>query len=462
MLYREIVGPLLPLRYHIVGIGGIGMSGLAILMHKRGYAVSGSELRDSDNVRMIRNEGIGVIIGHSVENIANADCIVRSTAVPDDNIEIGAAKASNKLVIGRAELLAGLMSGGFKTICISGSHGKTTTTAMVGSIMLAAEMDPTILCGGIIRGHDTNIIYGSGPWMVIEADESDGTCATLNPNVSIVTNIQDEHGHNLGGYEGVKNTFKNFLHNTKDFCALCADDAYCSAVAREADWTYGTGANANIIAKNIEYADQKMRFDIIGGGLNIQDCYINMAGEHNVLNALGAAVACSKIGISQEAIIKGLANFQGTKRRFEKIAETGGLTLYDDYAHHPNEIKATLKAARQVAGTCKIILVFQPHRFSRLSACLNQFNDALEEADFIGIMDVYSAGENAQDFNNIGIMDLLATLNDRAMFTKDTQSITNFIIQNASSGDIILFMGAGSVTDVAREALHGIESTYAK
>src|SRR5712691_12337469 len=378
-LPREI-GPI-----HFVGIGGIGMSGIAEVLVNLGYTVKGSDVVDSANVNRLRDKGIAVAIGHKAENVDGADVLVVSSAIKRDNPELIAARAQRLPVVRRAEMLAELMR--LKScIAIAGTHGKTTTTSLVACLLEASHFDPTVINGGIINAYGTNARLGGGDWMVVESDESDGSFLRLPATIAVVTNVDPEHLDHYGTFDALRAAFVRFVENIPfyGFAVLCSDHPEVQAlIPRVADRriiTYGLGANADVRAINLRLDRGGADFDVMienratNESRVIVDMRLPMFGQHNVQNALAAIAVAQEMGLPDETIRRALGSFAGVKRRFTKTGEAHGITVIDDYGHHPVEIAAVLRAARQAyGGSGRVIAVMQPHRYTRLGALKDEF-----------------------------------------------------------------------------------------
>src|ERR1700737_301246 len=396
-LPREI-GPI-----HFVGIGGIGMSGIAEVLCNLGYTVQGSDLSESANVKRLRDKGISVTIGHEAENVAGADVLVVSTAIKRDNPELMAARAQRIPVVRRAEMLAELMR--LKScVAISGTHGKTTTTSMVAALLDAGDLDPTVINGGIINAYGTNARLGAGGWMVVEADESDGTFLKLPADIAIVTNVDPEHLDHFKTFEAVQEAFRNFVENVPfyGFAVMCIDPPVVQSIVGKIEdrriITYGENpqADARLVdlvpmgsgsSFKVAFRDRKTEV-----AHEIADLHLRMAGRHNALNATAAIAVAHELGLSDAMIRKAIAGFGGVKRRFTRTGEWNGVTIIDDYGHHPVEIAAVLKAARAIVEG-KLIAVVQPHRYTRVSHLFDGFCTCFNDADVVLVADVYAAGE---------------------------------------------------------------------
>lgn len=446
---------------HLVGIGGIGMSGIAEVLVNLGYQVQGSDLAESYTLDGLRKHGVKVMLGHTAENVANASVVVISSAVKPDNPEVLEARKMRIPVVRRAEMLAELMR--LKTcISVAGTHGKTTTTSMVAALLQAADFKPTIINGGIINAIGSNAVMGESDWMVVEADESDGTFIRIPSTVAVITNIDPEHLDHYGSFENVKAAFRQFLEQLPfyGFGVLCVDHPEVQAlVAKITDRrivTYGTSPQADVRAVNIRQDTSGQIYDCeivnkqTGEVTLIKDVQLPMWGMHNVRNSLAAIGVAREIGVPDAAIIRGLREFKGVKRRFTKTGEVNGVVIIDDYGHHPVEIAATLQSARQAADSTKgrVIAVVQPHRYSRLSHLFNEFCTCFNQADTVVVADVYSAGEEpiegadrdslVQGIRDHGHKHVLALPNE--------QMLADVIAEIAEPGDFVICLGAGSIS----------------
>src|SRR5213083_1322818 len=384
-LPREI-GPI-----HFVGIGGIGMSGIAEVLSNLGYTVQGSDASESGNVTRLRNKGISVSVGHRPENVDGADVIVVSSAIKRDNPELVAARAKRLPVVRRAEMLAELMR--LKScVAIAGTHGKTTTTTMVAALLDAGDLDPTVINGGIINAYGTNARLGAGEWMVVEADESDGTFLKLPADVAIVTNVDPEHLDHFKTFEAVQEAFRAFVENVPfyGFAVMCTDHPVVQLLVGQITdrrvITYGENLQADVRLAALEHADGRSRFSIVlrdrAGEMmhEIEDLTLPMPGRHNALNATAAIAVARELGIVDELVRKALAGFGGVRRRFTRTGEWNGMPIIDDYGHHPVEIASVLRAARE-SSKGQVIAVVQPHRYSRLASLFEQFSTCFNDAD---------------------------------------------------------------------------------
>src|SRR6478609_867765 len=387
---------------HFIGIGGIGMSGIAEIMIRIGYTVQGSDAKASANTERLERLGAKIFIGHSPESIDGASAIVYSTAVKADNPEMVAGREKRLPLVRRAEMLAELMRLQF-SIAVGGTHGKTTTTSMIASLLDAGGLDPTVVNGGIINAYGTNAKVGTGDWIVVEADESDGTFLKLKSTCAIVTNIDPEHLDHYGDFEAVKKAFRDFVENIPfyGFAAICTDHPEVLAMASRVEnrrlVTYGVNPQAEVRAENITMGPDGARYDAVirpreGEPLRFVDLHLPMAGQHNVLNSLAAVAVARELGMDEAGIRKGLAEFGGVKRRFTTTGVANGVRVVDDYGHHPVEIASVLKAARAVTEG-RVIAVVQPHRYSRLHDLFDDFCHGFNDADVVIVADVYPAGE---------------------------------------------------------------------
>lgn len=447
---------------HFVGIGGIGMSGIAEVMHSLGYQVQGSDVAESANVVRLRDLGILVFKGHAAENLGEARVVVVSTAVKSDNPEVVAARLVFIPVVRRAEMLAELMR--FKwSIAVGGTHGKTTTTSLIAAMLDAASFDPTVINGGIINAYNTNARLGDGEWMVIEADESDGTFVKLPATVAVVTNIDPEHLDFYGDFDTERAAFQAFVENIPfyGFAAMCVDhpevQVLCGRVSDRKVITYGLSSLADVRAEKITFSDFGSTFDVVIADRahdrerRIRDVRLNMPGVHNVQNALSAFVIANEIGIADEIARDALRNFEGVKRRFTIVGTGGGVTVVDDYAHHPVEIAAVLTAARDM-GRKRVVTVVQPHRYTRLRDLFENFCTCFNNADTVIVADVYTAGEAPIDgFDRDALIKGLRRHGHRHVVALPTDTpLAEVVAEHVRPGDLVICMGAGSITGWAQ------------
>jgi len=442
---------------HFVGIGGIGMSGIAEVMHNLGYEVRGSDVAEGPNVQRLRDKGLDIVIGHSPDNVKGAEAVIISTAIRRNNPEVAAARARHIPVVRRADMLAELMRLKW-TVSVAGTHGKTTTTSMVAALLDEAKLDPTVINGGIINAYGANARLGEGDWMVVEADESDGTFIRLPTTVAVVTNIDPEHLDHWGGFENLRDAFDTFVENTPfyGFGIVCLDHPEVQAlVGRVTDRrliTYGANPQADVRAENIRIESNASHYDIVFRERGketgrIDGVVMPMPGVHNVLNSLPAAIVAKRLGVSDAQIKAGLAKFAGVKRRFTDAGAWNGVKIIDDYGHHPAEIAAVLRAARSVASG-KVIAVVQPHRYTRLSDLFDDFCGCLNEADIALITDVYAAGEEPiKGANRDALVSGLENHGHKdARALKSFDALPRVIADLAEPGDYVICLGAGDIT----------------
>ena len=453
---------------HFVGIGGIGMSGIAEVMRNLGYSVQGSDAKESPAVARLRGLGVPVSIGHAADNIGQAGVVVVSSAIKAGNPEVEAARARGAPIVRRAEMLAELMRLKW-SVAIAGTHGKTTTTSMVAALLEAGRIDPTVINGGIINAYGANTRMGAGDWMVVEADESDGTFTRLRATAVVVTNMDPEHLDHYGDAQAMYDAYEDFVANIPfyGFGVLCTDHALVQALAaRLIDRrivTYGFNPQADVCAANVRSSPEGATFDVIarrrgeGPGVTMHDLFLPMAGRHNVQNATAAIAVARELGVGDEAIRKGLAGFAGVKRRFTTIGQWNGVRIIDDYAHHPVEIAAVVAAAREVCAG-RVIAVAQPHRFSRLRDLFGDFSTCFNAADVVAIADVYPAGEAPIDgINSASLVASIARHGHRNVTHLGAlDTLTDYIRSVAQPGDIVVCMGAGDVTAYAAAAVEAL------
>ncbi len=442
---------------HFVGIGGIGMSGIAEVMNNLGYTVQGSDIAESYVVEGLRKRGITVMIGHKAENLGDAAVVVTSTAVKRDNPEVAAALENRIPVVRRAEMLAELMR--LKnTVAVAGTHGKTTTTSMVAALLDAGGVDPTVINGGIINSYGSNARLGASDWMVVEADESDGSFLRLDGTIAVVTNIDPEHLDHYGSFERVKECFVEFIENVPFYGAavLCIDHPEVQAIIPKVRdrrvITYGFSAQADVRGEAVTPIPGGNRFTAVlrqrdGSFRRIEGIELPMPGRHNVQNALAAVAVAVEMGCAEEIIRTGFAKFAGVKRRFTKVGEVDGITVIDDYGHHPVEIRAVLAAAREgVKG--RVIAVVQPHRFTRLRDHMEEFQGAFNDADVVYAAPVYSAGEQPiEGVDSAAMVEGIKARGHRAAFvTAGPAELAETLAASARDGDMIVCLGAGDIT----------------
>jgi len=454
---------------HFVGVGGAGMSGIAEVLVNLGFGISGSDLADNTTTRRLAGLGVRIVTGHAAENIGEADAVVVSTAVKDDNPEVQAARARKIPLVPRAQMLAELMRLK-RGIAVAGTHGKTTTTSLVASILAEGGMDPTFVIGGRLNAAGANARLGSGDFLVAEADESDASFLYLSPVISIVTNIDADHmetyGHDFGR---LKQTFVDFLQRLPFYgvAVLCVDDPNVREIMPQVSKqivSYGFDESANVRAENVVAEDGRMKFDCVrvNGSVTRFPVTLNLPGMHNVLNALAAVAVASKVGVSDEAIAKALAEFKGVGRRFQRYGEValpagGAFTLIDDYGHHPAEMRATIAAARGAFPGRRLLLAFQPHRYTRTRDCFEDFVSVLGSADALVLAEVYAAGEApivAADGRTLARALRVAGRVD-PVFVESMADVPQTILEVARDGDVVITMGAGSIGGVPAKLVQG-------
>ena len=447
---------------HFVGIGGVGMSGIAEVLANLGFSVSGSDQAESATTRRLAAQGIRIEIGHASEHVGEADAVVVSTAVKSDNPEVVAARERKVPLVPRAQMLAELMR--LKQgIAIAGTHGKTTTTSLVASILAEGAMDPTFVIGGRLNAAGANARLGSGDFLVAEADESDASFLFLSPVISVVTNIDADHmetyGHDFGR---LKQAFVDFLQRLPFYgvAVLCADDANVREIMPQVTKqivSYGLDASANVRAENVVSEDGRMKFDCVrvNGSISRLSITLNLPGMHNVLNALAAIAVATEVGVPDTAIIKALAEFKGVGRRFQRYGEValaagGSFTLIDDYGHHPAEMKATIAAARGAFPDRRLLLAFQPHRYTRTRDCFEDFVSVLNTVDALVLAEIYAAGEApivAADGRALARA-LRVAGKIEPVFVENIADVPQTIMDVARDGDVVITMGAGSIGGV--------------
>ena len=458
---------------HFVGIGGIGMSGIAEILHNLDYKVQGSDLSENPNVQRLRDMGISIAIGHKAENVDHVQAVVVSSAVKADNPEVAAARARLIPIVRRAEMLGELMRLKW-AVAVGGTHGKTTTTSLIAALLDGGEIDPTVIIGGIVNAYGTNARLGQGEWMVVEADESDGSFVKLPATIAVVTNIDPEHMEFYGSLEALHDAFEAFVENIPFYglAVLCIDhpavQTLIGRIENRRIVTYGFNPQADVRAVDLSAAGGAQHFSIeISGHLDgerkrIEGVKLPMAGEHNVLNALAAIAVAREIGVSDEKILTSLASFAGVKRRFTKTGEVRGITIIDDYGHHPVEISAVLKAARQAADG-KVIAVVQPHRYSRLADLFEEFCACFNDADHVVVADVYAAGETPiEGADRDGLVEGMRARGHRNVTAlTDRALLAPLISELAGEGDYIICLGAGNITAWAHDLPGELEETIA-
>jgi UDP-N-acetylmuramate--alanine ligase len=446
---------------HFVGIGGIGMSGIAEVLHTLGYAVQGSDIAESANVRRLRAQGIRVSVGHEAANLGDAQVVVVSTAVKSDNPEVVAARQHLIPVVRRAEMLAELMRLRW-AIAVGGTHGKTTTTSLIAAVLEAAKMDPTVINGGIIEAYGTNTRMGQGDWMVVEADESDGSFLRLPATIAVVTNMDPEHLDHWGSAEAMTAGYDQFVSNIPfyGFAVLCIDHPAVQAMIPRVDRrivTYGFSQQADVRAERMVANTLGATFEV-----EVTDRFRNrsrrmgpyrlpMLGQHNVSNALAAVAVAVEMEIDDATLRSAFLNFKGVKRRFTRCGDAGGITVIDDYGHHPVEIAAVLKAARQ-AGARDVVAVVQPHRYTRLASLFTEFCTCMNDAGTVIVTDVYAAGEQPiPGFDRDALVDgLRASGHKSVVALPSVDRLPEMVHAIAKPGDFVVCLGAGTITNWAQ------------
>ncbi|OFW98084.1 MAG: UDP-N-acetylmuramate--L-alanine ligase [Alphaproteobacteria bacterium RIFCSPHIGHO2_12_FULL_45_9] len=447
---------------HFVGIGGIGMSGIAEALAVLGYDIQGSDLTENYNVDRLRARGLNVKIGHAAENLQTSEgklpgAVVVSSAIKQDNPELMEARAKRIPIVQRAEMLAELMRLKW-AVAIAGTHGKTTTTSLVGAMLEAGDIDPTVINGGIVNSYGTNARLGNGDWIVVEADESDGSFKMLPATVAVVTNIDPEHMEHYGSFDNVRQAYLDYIERIPfyGFAVLCIDHPVVQGLIPEIEnrpiVTYGFNKQADVRAVNIRSSVMGSLFDveINDGELVLSDVFLPMMGIHNVQNALAAIAIGYKLRMTAIQMKNALSTFEGVKRRFTRTGMAGGITVIDDYGHHPVEIAAVLKAGRQAVGDGKgrIIAVVQPHRYSRLHDLFDEFCTCFDEADVVLVADVYAAGEQPiEGVSKESLVDGIKSHGHRHVdVMPDSSLLAAQIASIAEAGDMVICLGAGSIT----------------
>ena len=445
-------------RIHFVGIGGIGMSGIAEVLHNLGYLVSGSDSRESETTRRLASLGVRVVIGHQAENLGEADVVVRSSAVGQENAEVAAARQRLVPVIQRAEMLAELMRMKYG-VAVAGTHGKTTTTSMVATVLARGGLDPTMVIGGRLNALGSNAKLGRGDFLVAEADESDGSFLKLSPTIAVVTTVDAEHLDYYRDLAHIQDTFVEFINKVPFYgmAVLCLDQENIQALLPRVEKryvTYGLRSQADVLARDVEFAGMTSACRVFWKGELLGRLALNVPGLHNVYNALAAVVVGMDLDLRFEVIRDALAEFTGVDRRFQVRGEAGGITVVDDYAHHPVELKATLNAAKDGFGR-RVIAVFQPHRYSRTQALLGEFSTAFYQADRLFVTEIYPAGEAPiPGVSGRQIADGVAGHGHRHVtYVADKSELAKAVLDQSAPGDMVLTLGAGDVWRVGEEIL---------
>ena len=446
-------------KLHFVGIGGAGMSGIAEILLTMGYEVTGSDMAESDTVRQLREAGARVAIGHSADNVCDADVVVVSSAIKPSNPEVTQARLSHIPVIPRAEMLAELMRMKH-AVTVAGAHGKTTTTSMIAVMLAKGGYDPTIVIGGKVDRFGSGAKLGAGDILVAEADESDGSFLNLYPTIAVVTNIDAEHLDHYGSFDNVKRAFVEFINKTPFYgvTALCLDDPAIQEIIPKITKrfrTYGIKSTADLTAREIRYDKFTTSFTVVRQGAELGRVSIAMPGAHNALNALAAMSVGMELGMEPSDIIAALDGFAGVQRRCQVKGEAGGVMVVDDYAHHPNEIRATVRAIKEGFPDRRLVVVFQPHRYTRTRDLMEEFHTAFYGADELVVMEVYAAGETPiEGVSGALIVEGVIEHGKKGVkFAPDIESALDALMGILKKGDIALTLGAGSVTTLGEKTL---------
>ena len=453
---------------HFVGIGGIGMSGIAELLLNLNYSISGSDVKNSEILKRLRKLGAKIYIGHKKSNIKDADVVVYSSAVNLENIEVKTARGFSIPVIRRAEMLAELMRMKYG-IAVAGSHGKTTTTSLISTVLAKGGLDPTVVIGGRLNSLGSNAKLGEGEFLIAEADESDGSFTRLSPTIAVVTNIDKEHMDHYKDLNDIKEAFLEFINKVPFYglSILCLDEQYIQELIPKVEKkyvTYGLTSQADYMAKNVSYSGLETSFNLYIKGKEKGEMVINMPGLHSVYNALATIAVGLELDIPFKKIKEALMEFSGIQRRFEIKGEAGGVMVVDDYGHHPTEIKAVLKAAKEGFKEKRLVVVFQPHRYTRTEYLLNDFFTAFNDSDKLIITGIYSAGEKPikgidakliyEGAKKYGHKDV--------SYIKDLSKIVDFLTDVVEEGDLVLTLGAGNILSVGDEFLSKMEAKKSK
>ena len=450
---------------HFIGIGGAGVSGLARVLHDRGLVVTGSDLKASRYATALQEAGVKVMIGHRAENLGDPEVVVVSSAIPESNPELAAARQRGIPVWPRAKMLAHL-AGDDVALTVAGTHGKTTTSSMLAMAFDSIGLDPTFLIGGELNDMGANARCGSGGYYVVEADESDGSFLHMSPKVSLITNMEADHLDHYGSFEAIVDTFAEFISRTAadGVVIACADDERLAALARTHSparvLTYGLAEAADIRCQDLECDGRGHRFSVTFPDGSAVPVRIAVPGRHMAVNATGVLAAAWSLGLDVAGAAEALGRFSGVRRRFDRVGEVGGVTVVDDYAHHPTEVRATLAGARE-AGYERIWVVFQPHRYSRTEALGAEFGSAFGDADRVVLMDVYSAGETPiPGVSGKTVLDalLLADARAQAAYFPHRADIEEYVASRTRPGDLVMTMGAGDVTTIGPEIVRALDA----
>jgi UDP-N-acetylmuramate--alanine ligase len=447
-------------RLHFVGIGGIGMSGIAEILLNLGYAVSGSDLVLSNVTRRLQQQGAMVYQGHAAAHVQGADVVVISSAVQPDNVEVRTARSQHIPVIPRAEMLAELMRMKYG-VAIAGTHGKTTTTSLVATILAYGGLDPTVLIGGRLNSLGSNAKLGQGEYLVAEADESDGSFLLLSPTISVVTTVDAEHLDFYGDLAAVQRAFAQFINKVPFYgCSIiCLDQPHIRSLVpqiRRRCLTYGLTSQADYMARDLRLAGLRSHFEVFRTGERLGPFSLNLPGTHNVANALAAIAVGVELDISLSAIAQALEEFSGVHRRFDRRGVRDGITVVDDYGHHPEEIRQTLRAAKAVWPEARLVVVFQPHRYTRTHLLQQEFCTAFHDADALVLLDIYAAGETPLPGVTTGLLyeGLMSQGQREVYYLRERTEVVPFLQRYLCANDILLTLGAGDVWQVGEAFLH--------
>jgi UDP-N-acetylmuramate--alanine ligase len=440
-------------KYHFIGIGGIGMSGLARMALEEGATVTGSDIKSNPIVELLQQKGANISIGHRAENVTSEATVVYSTAVATTNPEYQEALSRRCSLLHRSDLLNILMQG-YKALAVAGTHGKTTTSSLLTHLMVEADLDPSYAVGGVIAGLGANSSWGKGEHFVVEADESDGSFTKYSPYGAIVTSVEKEHLEAYGTEERLHDAFRHFIEKTEnsDMLLYCSDDPGVRSLGITSGVSYGFEAGADVQALNYRQEGLTSNFDVAYGGYTYHNIFFPMPGKHNVLNALAVFGMALRLGVSEAVIRKAFASFRGVARRVEKVYDDKGVIILDDYAHHPTEVSATLQGIRQAIGERRLVAVFQPHRYSRVKLCYDEFMRSFGEADIVIVTDVYAAGErNIDGITSQKICDDIAKKSRAETYYHSREDLVEAMIEYIRPHDLVVTLGAGDITKVGRD-----------
>lgn len=441
------------LRVHFVGIGGSGMSGIAKVMAARGAIISGSDLHESSTLDGLRAIGMKIFLGHDASNVVGASLIVRSSAISDSNVELIAAQRNGMETLERAEALSRLLIGKI-SVAVAGTHGKTTTTSMLTVALQSCGLDPSFAIGASVRNFGTNAHHGSGEIFVVEADESDGSFTSYRPNGAIITNIELDHVDNFADLASIDSLFEKFTKTIKDELVVCSDDAGALRLLEKVRssklnlLTYGTSGDPDLLIDRIYLGARESKARLVFRGRVWGEMELVIPGRHNLLNATAAIAMGHQLGAPYQGLMAGLSKFTGARRRFEIRGSARGVTVIDDYGHHPTEVRATLETARNFAGTGRVLVIFQPHRFSRTAAFASEFAQELARADHTYLLEIYAASET--QISGITSATIASKMPDeKVTYEPSMPEVIAKVIKEAKSGDVILTLGAGDVSSLA-------------